>query len=395
MRSGNVVMAGQLHSIQHAGFFTPDLILYVSIPGALIAAVGIGYAIRTLIHRLRVKAKTPWGNLALAILQELPIPLLLLVAGDALVRVLVLQQRYEQLGAKLIFALVVAVVFYFLAKVAIAFMHHAAFREPSLERITQPAVFVIRLLFIILATVIILENLGIHLVAVWTTLGVGSVAIALGLQETLSNAFAGLYIMADRPIVPGDYVKLDTGHEGYVVRIGWRATSLRTLGNNVIYVPNASMGKAVITNYSKPEERMSVGIPVSVVYNSDPGRVEQILVDIAQEAAREGVDGLLAQPEPIVRFIPGFGASSLDFSLYVQLRRFVDQYLVQSELRKRIFDRFSKEGIQMPFPTRTVLFDQAALDALRGSKVDGREEEGGGRKGNSTDSDALPQTGKS
>ncbi len=370
MASRHAPISGQLHAIQHSPFFNLNLnlILYVCIPATLILAFGIGYAIRRLFRRLRVNARTPWGSLALAILQELPIPLVILLAGYALLRILVLQRRYEQMGAKLIFALVVVMIFYFLAKVVIGFMHHAASREPALERVTQPAVFIIRLLFIILATVIILENLGIHLVAVWTTLGVGSVAIALGLQETLSNAFAGLYIMADQPVVPGDYIKLDSGQEGYVVRIGWRATSLRTLGNNFIFVPNASMAKAVITNYSRPEERMSLTIPVSAAYGADPGRVERILVDVAQQAAHAGLEGLLAHPEPSVRLIPGFGPSSLDFSLNVQLRRFVDQYVVQSELRKRIIDRFSKEGIEMPFPTQTVLFDETALNAIRGGK---------------------------
>lgn len=158
---------------------------------------------------------------------------------------------------------------------------------------------------------------------------------------------------------------LDSGQEGYVVRIGWRATSLRTLGNNIIFVPNASLAKAVITNFSRPEDRMSLSIPVSVAYGTDPNRVERVLLEIAEQAARDGLEGLLAHPEPSVRFIPGFGASSLDFSLGVQVRRFVDQYLVQSELRKRIVARFATEGIEMPFPTRTLLLDKSLLESLR------------------------------
>ena len=76
----------------------------------------------------------------------------------------------------------------------------------------------------------------------------GSVAVALALQETLSNFFSGLYLLADPPINPGDYTKLDSGHEGYVVHVGWRSTSIRTLGSKVVVAPNAVLARAAITN---------------------------------------------------------------------------------------------------------------------------------------------------
>ncbi len=79
---------------------------------------------------------------------------------------------------------------------------------------------------------------------------------------------------------------------------------------------------------------------------------------------RDGVPGLLQQPAPSVRFIPGFGASSLDFSLNVQIRRYADQYAVQSELRARILDHCNRAGIEMPFPTRTLVLDKSVLDLL-------------------------------
>jgi small-conductance mechanosensitive channel len=234
-----------------------------------------------------------------------------------------------------------------------------------MEQVTNPAILVVRGLFAILAIIIVLENLGISLTAVWTTLGVGSVAVALALQETLSNLFAGLYLLADRPVSPGDYIKLDSGQEGYVIRIGWRSTSMRTLASNIVFVPNSTMAKAVIINYSLPELRVSVSIPVRVSYGSDPSQVEKALLDVTREAAQEGLTGLLLDPPPSVSLIPGFGEFSLDFSLNLNVRRFVDQYSVQSELRKRILARFAKAGIHMPFPTRTVELDPATLESLR------------------------------
>jgi small-conductance mechanosensitive channel len=98
---------------------------------------------------------------------------------------------------------------------------------------------------------------------------------------------------------------------------------------------------------------MSLLIKVGVSYESDPDQIERILVEEALAASRD-MPGLLAEPAPFVRFIPGFGDFSLDFTLIVQVSEFVDQYLAQHEVRKRIFRRFREEGIEIPFPIRTV-----------------------------------------
>lgn len=365
MTAGHAQAAHYVRTLNHVSHLEPKVIIAVFIVAVFMIALLVGYGLKRVFHRWRVSAPTPGADLFLAVIEQLPIPLLLLAALYSVLEYLPLPKKYERGGSETIFTLVVVVVFYFLTKAIVAFLRRMAQREPRFERLTQPGIIVVRLIFVILAVIIILENLGIHLVALWTTLGVGSVAIALGLQETLSNAFAGLYIMADQPVGPGDYIKLDSGHEGYVVKIGWRATALRTLANNFVYVPNASVAKAMITNYSKPEERMSLGIAVSVSYDADPYKVEGLLIEIAQSAAEGGLEGLLALPAPSARFIPGFGASSLDFSLNVQIRRFADQYFVQSELRKKILERFNREGISMPFPTRSIQLDSSVIELFR------------------------------
>lgn len=298
--------------------------------------------------------------------------LFVLLALYTILEALTPPAKYERLGANLTETLAIALVFYALARIIILYLSRMSQREPALRRVTDPAAFVVKLLFALLAVIIVLENFGVHLTAVWTTLGVGSVAVALALQETLSNLFAGLYLLADRPISPGHYIKLDSGQEGYVVRVGWRSTTLRTLGNNMVVAPNATMAKAVITNYSTPEPRLALSINVGVAYGTDPNRVEEVLLEIANAAAKDGVDGLLASPAPSVRLIPGFGPSTLDFQLNVQVRQFVDQYFVQSELRKRILARFAQEGIEMPFPTRSILLDDRALAALGGERKESK-----------------------
>jgi small-conductance mechanosensitive channel len=206
---------------------------------------------------------------------------------------------------------------------------------------------------LVIGFLIILGVLGISITPLITALGVGGLAVALALQDTLANLFAGVHILMEKSIKVGDFIKLETGQEGYVDDITWRTTRIRMLPNNVVVIPNSKLAQSVVTNYYLPEKRMSLLIPISVSYSSDPEQIERILVDVAKKGSLD-IPGLLADPEPFVRFIPGFGDSSLDFTLICQVKEFVDQYLAQHELRKRIFKRFKEEGIEIPFPHRTV-----------------------------------------
>ncbi len=206
---------------------------------------------------------------------------------------------------------------------------------------------------LVLGFLIILSVLGISITPLITALGVGGLAIALAFQDTLANLFAGIHVLMEKAIRVGDFIKLESGQEGYVEDITWRTTRIRMLPNNMVVIPNGKLSQSIVTNYYLPEKRMALLIPIAVSYSSDPEIIEKILVEEAKKGVGT-VPGLLGDPEPFVRFIPGFGDSSLDFTLICQVQEFVDQYLAQHELRKRIFKRFKQEGIEIPFPHRTV-----------------------------------------
>lgn len=206
---------------------------------------------------------------------------------------------------------------------------------------------------IILGLLIILSVLGISITPLITALGVGGLAVALALRDTLANLFAGVHILVEKSIRIGDFIRLETGQEGYVEDITWRTTRVRMIPNNMVIIPNSKLSQSIVINYHLPEKRMSLQIPISVSYSSDPDKVEKILIEEVKKAIGE-IPGLLQEPEPSVRFIPGFGESSLDFTLLCHVREFTDQYPVQHELRKRIFRRFREEGIEIPYPHRIV-----------------------------------------
>ena len=297
----------------------------------------------------------------LAILTEVAVALF---AADALLDALDMPASMERWESRIMAVVIIGLVCYALAKFVLLWLARLSQREPEIARITEPAAFLTRAIFAVLAVIIILDNFGVHLTAVWTTLGVGSVAVGLALQETLANFFAGMYILADRPIAPGDFIQLDTGQQGYVVRVGWRSTLIRSLASNIVVVPNSTVAKAIITNYSQPEPSLFVTVEVGVAYGTDPKRVKNVLEEIAVQAAKDGVEGLDPSSKPIVRFMPGFGDSSLNFTLIVRVREFASQYHVQTELRTRIVERFEQEGIEFPFPTRTIVFDKSTAAVL-------------------------------
>src|SRR5438093_1538170 len=151
----------------------------------------------------------------------------------------------------------------------------------------------------------------------------------------------------------GAQTRVGSGDEGYITDMSSRSTSIRSLPSNGVIIPNAKLAKTTITNYNLPEQSMAVSVAVSVSYDCDPQAVENVLLGEARKAA-EQVPGLLSAPAPIVRFMPGFGPSSLDLTLICHVRKFADQYLVQHELRKRIVRRFREAQIEIPFPTRTI-----------------------------------------
>jgi small-conductance mechanosensitive channel len=186
-----------------------------------------------------------------------------------------------------------------------------------------------------------------------TALGVGGLAVALAMQDTLSNLFGGFYVAVAGQVRLADYIKLNTGEEGYVTDIGWRSTTIRSLGNSLIIVPNAKLAQAIVTNYDLPEKRMSATVEVRVSYDCDADRIERVLLDVAARGTRE-IPGMLADPAPSVTFDPGFGDSALGLTLNYQVAEFASQFSVRDELRRRIFRRFREEGIRIPFPARAV-----------------------------------------
>ncbi|SMD07820.1 mechanosensitive ion channel family protein [Sporomusa malonica] len=199
---------------------------------------------------------------------------------------------------------------------------------------------------------IILQTFGVSIAPILTALGVGGLAVALALQDTLANVFSGLHILLAKPIQAGDYIKLSTGEEGHVMDISWRNTTIRALGNSLIIVPNQKIASAIIINYDKPDRELAVSVSVGVSYASDLDHVEKVTLTVAKEVMDEMAAGI-ANFEPVVRFHT-FGDSSILLNVILRVEGFIDQFRMKHELIKRLHTRYNREGIEIPFPIRTI-----------------------------------------
>jgi small-conductance mechanosensitive channel len=222
-------------------------------------------------------------------------------------------------------------------------------------------------LIVTLGVLVILHGLGLSITPMLTALGVGGLAVALALQEPLANFFAGLFLTLAGQIRVGDYVRLDSGQEGYVADFSWRSTRLRMLANNLVIVPNAKLAQAIVVNHHLPSPDTAVLVEVGVDYGSDLRQVERVVGEVGRGVMAEVAGGVPAF-EPFIRYHT-FGDFSVNFTVILRAREFVDQYLVKHEFIKRLHARFEDEGIVIPFPVRTLSRRASAHSPPRRSQL--------------------------
>ncbi|HUW91772.1 MAG TPA: mechanosensitive ion channel family protein [Bacteroidales bacterium] len=213
--------------------------------------------------------------------------------------------------------------------------------------------YIIKSIVFVIGFLIILQILKIPITPLLTALGVGGLAVALALQTTLSNLFAGIQILAAKNLHPGDFVKLESGDDGFIVDINWRSTTIRALSNKIIIIPNNKLTDSVINNFSKPEEEMSILIGVGVSYSSDLEKVERVTIEVAREAMAAN-EGAVHEFDPFIRYNK-FDAYSINFNVILRVKSYVDQFLLQHEFIKMLHKRYKEEGIEIPFPITTII----------------------------------------
>jgi len=239
-----------------------------------------------------------------------------------------------------------------LSRIAVGFASLSTVGEEGQVKSASILVYIARATVYLIGVLIILQSLGISITPLLTALGVGGLAVALALQDTLSNLFAGIHILASRKVRPGDYIKLETGQEGNVVDISWRTTTIKAMANHLIIVPNSRVASSIVVDFDQPDKETPVIIGFGVSYDSDLDKVERVTIEVAKSVLRE-IDGGVPEFEPLVRFTE-LGDSAIRFNVILRVRQFGDQFLLKHEFIRRIHERYRSEGIVIPYPIREI-----------------------------------------
>lgn len=208
------------------------------------------------------------------------------------------------------------------------------------------------IVIIAMAAMISLDVLGINISPLIAGLGLGGLAVALALQPTLSNLFAGTYVITEGVVSEGDYVEIENGIMGYVVDVNWRSTRLRTWGNNLVVIPNSRFAETIITNYSKPDEHVNVYLTCGVAYESDLEQVEAVSMEVMRQVEREHPG--VVKDYGVYFGYDTFGESNVDFWLFMQSSSRLNSFEVRTELIKQLHARLTDEGITINYPVRTL-----------------------------------------
>jgi small-conductance mechanosensitive channel len=323
----------------------------------VIGSFGAGWIIEKLLLLLvmRITRKHKWDgeNPVVKALRHVILLAFVLVGIHVSVILLDFPAVVKELSEKILVVVMIMLASIFCARVlsgilASYFQRHESAMFPA-SLITN----ITKIIVLTTGLIIVLAYLNISILPLITTLGVGGIAVALALQPTLSNLFSGFQLLLSKQLSSGDYVRLASGEEGYVEDISWRHTVIRTIQGNIITIPNSKLADTIFTNYHKPVKNLSVLVEVGVSYASDLAKVESATVTVAREVMKD-VPGGVPEHEPFIRFHT-FGDFAIIFTVILRAQSYVDQYIVKHEFVKRLHVKYREEGIEIPFPIRTII----------------------------------------
>lgn len=340
---------------------TPTMDDLVLAGTALAAGLIAGFLLRMLLRWLGGHAeRTRWGGDDLLVDALRTVVPWVAIAGGAAVGAAVLpfNSTVRRHVSQSLTVLLIIVVTLAAARVITGLVRAVTQSRSAVAGSATIFVNITRVVVLAIGFLVGLQTLGISIAPLLTALGVGGLAVALALQDTLANLFAGVHILASKTVQPGDYIRLSSGEEGYVEDINWRQTAIRQLSNNLVIIPNGRLAGTNMTNYTRPEQQLTVLVQVGVGYDADLEHVEEVTSEVVAEVMAE-ITGAVPDHEPAVRFHT-FGDSRIGFTVILGVGEFSDQYRIQHEFIKRLHKRYRAEGIHIPAPTQRVELHRVA-----------------------------------
>jgi small-conductance mechanosensitive channel len=225
-------------------------------------------------------------------------------------------------------------------------MRRAAARFPLLDESYGPVTGIVRGLVVGIGLLMFLQSVGISVTPIIASLGVGSLAIALALQETVKNIISGLFVIMDKTLQVNDFVRLQSGQEGWLTKLGWRSSRIQSADNRVVVVPNSQLVDSIVTNYRASDRGVTVVIDLSLVSANDLEQVERVTVEVAREVIAT-VEGCVRGFQPSV-FFSGVSGGLISLTVSLQATNAEAVHNVRHEFIKRVTARYQREGVKIP-----------------------------------------------
>ncbi|UCE13763.1 MAG: mechanosensitive ion channel [Candidatus Heimdallarchaeota archaeon] len=333
------------------------LIAFVFVIGGLIFGLILEIIIFT---RLRIViSKAKWKGAEIIVRAFRGIPIIWMIMVGCYGAILTIDFEYifgtdtSDLFVEILFISLTLSVLLILARVTSGFIIYYAGKTEGALAATSIVTNLMNFIYFLLGFLIIIQSLGIDVTPLLTLLGVGGLTVALALQPTLSNFFAGIYLLASREFKIGDYIQLDTGEEGYITDMTWRHTIIRPPAKYDVIIPNSKLSTATVTNFGISDKETALTVPVGVGYDSDLNLVEQVTVEVALETVKQ-VQGETPSKKPYIRYHT-FAPSSIDFQVNIYSKNLRDRARIRHEFIKNLSKRYQQEGIDIPFPTSVII----------------------------------------
>ena len=291
------------------------------------------------------------------ILERISGPVMLLVYSAGIyfaIKRLPLPEKIGIIAAGVVFVVNIAILTTIAYRVMDEMLQRYGTRVAGAEASRQimPLVEKLGTIFLVLTALIItLKHFNYDILSLVTALGVGSLAIGLAAKDTLANMISGFTLMLDRPFRIGDRIQLGT-QVGDVVDIGLRSTKIKGLDNTFLIIPNAELCNSTLINQAFPDLKGKGRINVGIGYGADVARAKELLVQCAAS-----VPAVLSDPPPEAFFV-NFGDSSLNLSLFFWVDDYTKLFPTTDQINCAINTCFQDNGINIPYPTRTVLYEK-------------------------------------
>lgn len=323
----------------------------------LFGALAVGITLNKLINRrirthLDIEEGT-WHYVFINAMKGVPISLTLVVGLYWIVNTIDIIEPLVRIFSYILFTVIILSITRVIARAVSGIINMQI--ERSQQKLPKTTLLnaIVNCIIYAMGGLVILQYYGISIAPILTALGVGGMAVALSLQETLANIFSGLHLILSKQLRIGDYIRLSTGEEGRVTDITWRFTTIVPAGDaNMVVVPNQKIASSIITNFSMPHRDIVIKIPIGVAYGSDLDLVERVTIEVAEKTLQEVDKDVTIKPA--VRFHT-FGESSIDFNVLMHSSRFDHQFIIRHEFIKALTKRYREEGIDIPYPIRTVI----------------------------------------